>query len=176
MSQSDTILRVNSNWLDIETQFYSNILQLCTRIPGWNLSPPMTQLLRPKWLKFLSQNDSTFWVKMTQLFRSKWLQFFLSVLPLLITFCYYSAALWHCICRVSLSLFRKGFWEKSKVQCISKALLIGLQDASLMVQSAVKWVEPETAQRSARLLRQASGCANGSARKGTTRGMAARKP
>ena len=109
----------------------------------------MTQLFESKWLNFLGQNDSNFFFHCF---------LFLSLSAII-------AQRYGTAYAGSLSLFRKGFWEKSKVQCISKALLIGLQDASLMVQSAVKWVEPETAQRSARLLRQASGCANGSAQK-----------
>ena len=39
------------NWVDIESQFYSNILQLPGN-PGRILVPPVTQLFRSKWLHF----------------------------------------------------------------------------------------------------------------------------
>ena len=58
--QFDSILRVNLTryWesirLDIESQFDSNILQLLG-IPGRILLPPVTQLLRSKWLIFFFQ-------------------------------------------------------------------------------------------------------------------------
>ena len=42
------------NWLDIESQIDSNILQLF-RIPGLILVPPVTQLLGSKWLHFFFQ-------------------------------------------------------------------------------------------------------------------------
>ena len=72
-SQVDSTLRVKltqhweSNWLNIESPIDStlrvqltqhwesnwlkNILQLLT-LPGWIIIPPVTQLLRSKWLKF----------------------------------------------------------------------------------------------------------------------------
>ena len=43
-----------SNWLDIESQFDWNILQLLG-IPGWILVPPVTQLFGSKWFNFFSQ-------------------------------------------------------------------------------------------------------------------------
>ena len=43
-----------SNWLDIERQFDSYILQLLG-IPGRILLPPVTQLFRSKWLIFFFQ-------------------------------------------------------------------------------------------------------------------------
>ena len=42
LSQIYSILRVNYDWLDIESQFDSNLLQLLG-IPGRILVPPVTQ-------------------------------------------------------------------------------------------------------------------------------------
>ena len=69
LSQFDSILWVNSNWLSICSQFDSNIFQLLTNwlslssqfdsniqqllgIPGRIIVPPVTQIFRSKWLNF----------------------------------------------------------------------------------------------------------------------------
>ena len=52
------------NWLDIESQFDSNIFQLLW-IPGRILVPPVTQLFKSKWLHFfLSVPNSVPWVEL----------------------------------------------------------------------------------------------------------------
>ena len=59
-SQIDSTLRVKltrhweSIWLNIESQIDSNILQLLT-LPGRIIIPPVTQLLRSKWLNSFSR-------------------------------------------------------------------------------------------------------------------------
>ena len=75
-SQIDSTLRVKltqqwvSNWLNIASSIDSNILQLLT-LPNRIIIPPVTQLLRSKWLIFslgalrkkLSHFDLKSWVK-----------------------------------------------------------------------------------------------------------------
>ena len=46
------------NWIDIESQIDSNILQLL-RITGRILVPPVTQLFRSKWLNFFLVRNSS---------------------------------------------------------------------------------------------------------------------
>ena len=88
--ESNWLKHWESNWLNIESQIDSNILQLLT-LPGRIIIPPVTQLLRSKWLNFFSRSterkNSHFDKKLgqilvppvTQLFRPKWLNFFQSV-------------------------------------------------------------------------------------------------
>ena len=76
------------NWFNIESPIDSNILQLLT-LPNWIIIPPVTQLLRSKWLNFFSRcterKIESFWPKklgqilvppVTQLLWSKWLNYF----------------------------------------------------------------------------------------------------
>ena len=54
-----------SNWLEVESLIDSNILQLLT-LPGRIIIPPVTQLLRSKWLnsqKKLNHFDLKSWAK-----------------------------------------------------------------------------------------------------------------
>ena len=55
-----------SSWLNIESKIDSNILQLLT-LPGRIIIPPVTQLLRSKWINFslgaLRENIESFWPK-----------------------------------------------------------------------------------------------------------------
>ena len=59
LSQIDSILRVNLNWLSISSLFEWNILQLLG-IPGRILVPPVDQIFRSKRLLFSVQTLQTF--------------------------------------------------------------------------------------------------------------------